>query len=310
MRLNLRAIFLLFGSCLLMTSTQFGRANNLSEAYAFLSRGNLKQAAEIADQIYRTVGHKDTSVIGIGRSPTIFIEFLRMKHDMDVGFLPISGIKSLSKNQIYNGLSEIEQNNLDFYFDQLIPAMARGKKRLVFIDCSGTGLSIRFMARELTRYAVQKGLDVEIIVGSIESPAFHTFMNPNSAYFKVYSKDRVRTSFKIHSGEESSNLLTAIAFGGFDWFSPFKRYSIRKIISEGHQLGRNPLVKDQTLYRELQSIISIHTRKYPFLSPLSSHPATIVRPQNVGWFRRAKTKCQSLFDKILIKRKLSSEKLH
>ncbi len=283
---------------LALTLAMPARANELESLQKeTLRESNLLQAAEVADRIYRTVGDKDVAIIGIGRSPTIFVEMLREKYDYETDYLPLSGIKDLPYEAMYNGLSSEEEHNLDQYFSERLAPWLKHKKRLVFLDFSWSGISIRFMARELSRFVAKHQYPVQIVMGSIESSDSIPRMDFKSPHFHILSKDYVKTSFRITGKNETSNLMASFSTGLLDWFAPHSALDIAGILKNGAPPPSYYLATDPQLFVDLQRAVWNHVRKDPFVKPWLKK-ARIYRPHGQNMMQMIQRKCLNIMNRF------------
>jgi len=244
------------------------------------------------------VGDHDTLVIGVGRSPTLFIEFLREKHDMDVDYLPISYVASLSPQKIFNGLSPAETENLDHYFWEVYRRWNTTKKRIVLVDWSNSGATLRFLAREFSRFLQENHLPHELLVGSVQEKGFGVFISPSTKYFHVQSKDRPVATFRVRDQAHGSHLMTSIRAGAIDWFAPHPKVDVRRLLRGDESPDpENYMELRHELFPYLQRAVIRHSRKHPYLSP-TARPQPIHDSTRVDLFTQSVVRCSALLSRV------------
>jgi len=244
------------------------------------------------------VGDHDTLVIGVGRSPIIFIEFLREKHDLDVDYLPISYVASLSPQKIFNGLTPDESKNLDQYFWEVYRRWNTTKKRIVLVDWSNSGATLRFLAREFSRFLRENHLPHEVVVGSVQEKGFPVFISPSTKHFHILSKDRPVTSFRVRDQAHGSTLMTSIRAGAIDWFAPHPKVDVRRILGgDDSPDPENYMELKHELYPYLQRAVIRHSRKDPYLSP-TAKPQRIHDMTRVDLLTQSMVRCSSLLSRV------------
>ncbi|OQW46609.1 MAG: hypothetical protein A4S09_05365 [Proteobacteria bacterium SG_bin7] len=149
------------------------------------SHAEFQETKKIAIKIAKEYQEDKCEIIGIGRSPTVLIAFLKNLNLSNVSYLP------LSEMNVFDRVQDINKYNKVFsYFDSMIPHQK--KKKLVFVDFSLGGKS--YLAQKTLIEAYLQAYHPEIqyeflaLVSEVDEKLIADFNSRSITVIKLKSK--------------------------------------------------------------------------------------------------------------------------
>jgi hypothetical protein len=152
---------------ILFAQLQVGAPLKARETLVF-SEGTLNEIAVVSERLNSIP--KDHLIVGIGRSPGVFFEYLSIVHPQrEVVQIPLSGLRHRLASKNTKPLTNEEQRLIAEHYDVFLKDKIKKYRGIVLVDYASSGTTLNFSSRIMESYLHKKQIDIPVKLVAISN---------------------------------------------------------------------------------------------------------------------------------------------